>query len=364
MLSSAPTMPHIPLLCLSSSRTPRYRLDVLRALALPIHAALQYRYSADIVDSSLQQQLKQNALKGSEVLLAHVDLATERTDGPAHVTPVRKAVLQESQQLGNYFILRFQLWGYAVVDDIASFQKTLPVNGPHWEGHELKGLWCLAVQEHRGWAAKSHLDAFQEVTRALCVVKEFREQPFFIGVEGIFARNSDARIKATEEGDFVVGSGSDFEMRIFHFHPDHDHVQWQQKIATIELDATEPLISTVMNQKLAVDSPYDLKRILFKAGEVAGLAKFGTIVVRVVDDTKKELDPDPKQPELVVPLKIEPAWARTVFQIAGLSLLLFLQQYVSASATRNIGVVRAAVLVVLAIATAAVAVFAIKPPPK
>jgi hypothetical protein len=60
------------LLCVGSGLTPRYRLNTLQALALPLGARIQFRYLSSLIPDGLQKKLEGRNL-------------TKRCHGPARV---------------------------------------------------------------------------------------------------------------------------------------------------------------------------------------------------------------------------------------------------------------------------------------
>ena len=61
------------LLCLSSGATQRYRQDILRAIAQPAGAVMQFRYSLDLIAESLKQLIAENKLTNERLCIAYLD---------------------------------------------------------------------------------------------------------------------------------------------------------------------------------------------------------------------------------------------------------------------------------------------------
>lgn len=349
------------LLCLSSGLTLRYRQDILRALALPLSSRVQFRYSDDIVDASLAPDLERDAISGSVALLAHVecDESSHPAEGPCFVTPCRRAVLISSKRVGKYFVLVFQLGGYAVAEDIDAFQLCLPEGRPRWREGSLGGQWCLRTT-HTGWKQTFGLAGFQDVAIRLSDQADFVTQPFFLAVEGIFQRGRDASIEPSSDGDIVLPAGQHFALRLFHFAPKSDHSRSTEPTGQITVAAASPL-EAVTSATLPIDSPYDLKSFAFRTIDRVAVAQSGALVIRA------ECLPGSAhvvclQPELHLSVRIEPSLAKALGQTAVLTLLLFVQQFVTANSKEAVSAGTAVTLFVLALLTACFAVFALKKP--
>lgn len=372
MLSCRVSRRPTDLLCLSSGLTVRYRQDILRAIALPHRSHVQFRYSADIVEDGLASDLQNNAICGAIAMLAHVDCSdsSKVENGLCFVTPCRRAVLVSSRRIGDYFVLVFQLWGYAVAADVSVLQQGLPSARPHWSGGGLKGRWCLR-STHRGWEQHSGLEGFQQVARLLSTRPDFAGQPFFLAVEGIFARalaiegilarGSDGAIEPTADGEVVLAAGKHFDLRLFHFRPDAEHSTATETTGSIAITLASPL-EPVTSTSLAVDSPYDLKSFAFRTLDRVTTAQSAAVVLRVENQGASGANSDPSQPELYLPVRVDPSIAKAVGQVAVLTLLLFVQQFVTASSKGAVSANVAVTLFVLALLTAAFAVFALKRP--
>ena len=134
------------LLCLSSSLLPRYRHDILRAIAAPPGAYLQFRYSEDIVDSSLLGSLELNKLVGIQILIAYVDCS--RQEGKAAVVPCRVGELVKSHRVASFFILQFHLTDFLFAPQLEEFNENLGENTPHWITDEGLNMWTIDGKDY------------------------------------------------------------------------------------------------------------------------------------------------------------------------------------------------------------------------
>jgi hypothetical protein len=350
------------LLCLSSGLTVRYRQDILRALALPFQAHVQFRYSRDIVDASLTDGLQRDAMAGSVALLAHVDCveSSKRDDGSCFITPCRRAVLTSSRRIGDYYVLVFRLWGYATSSDLEGFQRTIPNERPRWNGGSLSGLWCLPTIHGQGWQQTFGLEGFQHVARDMHRRRDFADQQFFFAVEGISQRGDPHVVSPKSQGETMLPAGKHFDLRVFHFAPTAEHTKSSDATGAIRVDLTSPL-EAVTSATLMIDSPYDLKSFAFRTSDKVAATQSAAIVLRATKGSDgKEVDPS--QPEVHLPVRVEMSIAKSMVQIGVLTVLLFLQQYVTASSRGLVSVSVTVMLFLLALLTAGFAVLALKRP--
>lgn len=349
------------LLCLSSGLTPQYRLDILRSLALPLGTYVQFRYGEDIIAKSLRTPLARNEMCGAKALLAHVDcnLAARQSDGLCRITPCRYSVLVNSRKLGSFYFLQFRVEEFAYWGDSASSQREICGDRPFWTtANELAGLWCLELEiSEQAWLKEKQLEGWQNVIKLLKKSEDFAKEPFFFAVEGLYLRGEEHPCEAVD-GEFVLRSERDYVIRIFHFHPDADKIKMTVGAGVINVDVSQPQIEAVTSPTLPVASPYDLKSFHFRTA-ASPASKFGFVVVRCAQDSG---EPNISQPELFIPIKVKLAWLRTTILIFTIAALLFVQQYLSVQAKGAVSEGIVVALVVLALATAVVAVLGLKKP--
>lgn len=354
-------MSTLRLLCLSSGLNDRYRHDVLRAIALPYRSRIQYRYSSDIVEPSIQAALGGNRLRGAAALLAHVDASAAGEVGePLVVTPARRAVLVSSRQIGDYFILVFELWGYVVTEDANGFQATLPDGRPVWAGASAKGFWCAPYEHSQKWEEEFGLEGFQRVARSLKQRADFATQSFFFAIEKLSERGNCLALEPNANGEIILKAGRHFDLRLFHFDPSGDHKALGAAKESISVTLTKPLLESVTQGVIDVDSPYDLKSFLFRTTTLHLANQAGAIVITTID--KQTQQATRIQPELHLPVDVRMPVGRMIVVSAMLAVLLFAQQYIAATAKGPISVATVLVLFGLAVITAGFAIFGLKRP--
>jgi hypothetical protein len=349
------------LLCLSSGLTPQYRLDILRLLALPTGTDIPFRYGDVLIQEGLRTAFASNDLKGSRVLLAHVDCdaSARPADGKCIITPCRHAILVNSTKVGAFFFLQFRLEEFAPCTDTASFQNQIVGDRPHWNAAgEIEGNWCFesSVGE-QACRRLGTLDSWQEVIRGLWTRKDFAQEPFFFAVDGLYVRGKSDRL-VPKQGEFVLDSERNYSFRVFHFHPDGDKHAMPQSAGLLKIEVATPHLETVTTPTLPVDSPYDLKTFHLRTGR-AVKEESAWIVARIEHKGGGAVE---SQPELFLPLKVEPARFKAIGFVILVAALIFAQQLLSATAKGPINLGTTIALVILALGTAVLVVFGIKKP--
>lgn len=249
------------LLCLSSGAKPRYRQDILRALALPQGAVLRFRYDAGYVAESLKEPLAQNKLADQAVCLAYLD-SSEQGKEP-EIVPCRVAKLTSSKPVGEFFILELEVGDFSIAKDIGEFNRqvrTLAGSLPAWRDGKLVGKFCEKLSSPpSSVVSSSGVGEWQGLCRTLADHNDFKAEPFFYRVEGLFPAGSNESLPL-KQATWEVEAGRLYDLRVVHYSGrgvdggvSKDEPSW----VTVESD--EKAISFVSNRLLAVDSRYDEK---------------------------------------------------------------------------------------------------------
>lgn len=199
----------VNLLCLSSGLAPQYRLDILRLLAMPRGATIQFRYGQDILPDGLRPLLAKNEIVGARVLLAYLDCSSSarRSDGTCPIMPCRHASLVGSKSTGTRYFLELRLEEFAPCSDLDGLQKSVAGNRPHWSAvesgkHEVPvGHWCLESPAGEQACAKSaEISAWETIVTQLKEVEAFQDEQLFFAVEGLTAQEIKHRHRPSRLG--------------------------------------------------------------------------------------------------------------------------------------------------------------------
>ena len=349
------------LVCLSSGATAQYRLDILRVMALPEGAEIQFRYDIELVDAAVRAGLGQDKLHGSSVLLAYLDLS-ESSDVPgvrlAH--PCRIGKLIDSEKLGQFVILRFRLGEFSACADIGSFRAQLASKSPQAKDGDLRGFWVFQDDFDKFCKRSTDMTVWQTIMSNLGQSSDFASEDFFFRVMGLYRRGVKNAIKPWD-GEYKLNSSSEYEWRVFHFHPQSDDHKLKSSSTVIEVASASEDIKPVTTPTLAINSSYDLKSFHFRTNPMT-VTTYSAFTVKFEDTGQVEGDATAlsKFPELYLPVKIVTSWIRSIASVVFLTVLLFGQQYISASSKGDVHLETAAALLTLAFLTALLVVYGLK----
>lgn len=331
-------------------------------MALPEGTEIQFRYDGDLIDANVRPSLGQDKRHDAAVLLAYLDLTQSVTvPGPRVVHPCRHAKLIASEMLGQFYILRFRLEAFCHCPSLDSFRKQMASKGPQARDGKLQGHWVFEDDFAKNCVASNDMAVWQASMKDLAATADYASEPFFFRVMGLYRRGSDRDLKP-RNGEYRLASGSEYEWRIFHFHPESDAHKASTVSTVIQVSSASEEIKPVTSPELAIDSSYDLKSFHFRTNTVT--------VTEYTSFTTKFHDVTPGatnglgliHPELFLPLKVVPSWWRGILSVLVLTALLFGQQYLSATSKGGIPHHTSYVLLGLAFLTAVIAVYALKKP--
>lgn len=317
------------LLCVGSGLAPRYRLNTLLALAMPDGARIQFRYASSLIPDALQKKLEGKSLNGASVLVGYVDCtnAGRRSDNRCAILPYRFAELVVSRKVGSVFILQLQMGDFAIASDLESFQQSLTGDVPAWGTDEkLRGAWCYELPaDFNAVRRTDSLEDWQGIVKQIRQREDFSQVAYFCTIEGIFKRKTDERV-FPENGEYVLGSNQDYELRIFHYDPDSDAHTGYKQTRWLRLRVVAPWLHLQTSPLLAIDSPYDLKTVHLISGSTVR-QQYSSIVLKDEGiDAENNPVRDEQSLELHLPVRIKGAiWKTTLYGLI-LGALLAAQQ--------------------------------------
>lgn len=252
-------------ICLSSAARPEYARDILRVLAMPAGAQLQFRYERSLIAAGIDQKLETNPeeLRGKECLICFIDQSDRAKE--LEIIPCRLASLESARLHGTTSSLTFVLGEFAYAPDLPTFSielanaaaNTLPrwgsgeyPEGKYWLDITLNANDLRQLQYTSGhWVDK--LGTWEKIVGQIMSRKGFEQEPVFFTMDGI-RRIRDAQAGKFENGILPLNPGSDYEFRIYHY-VSRSTFQPSQLSLTISGKGLEPISSTA----LMIESEYD-----------------------------------------------------------------------------------------------------------
>jgi hypothetical protein len=352
------------LVCLSSGSEVQYRLDILRVMAMPEGAEIQFRYDTDLIDPTILTGLADDTLHKSPVLLAYLDLtAPIATPGGRAVQPCRHAVLINSEQLGKYVVLRFRLGAFSDCADIVALRALLAPKSPRSKDGKYEGFWVFENDFGKACLKSNEMALWQSLMKDLAGSADFASEDFFFRVMGLYRRGEDEAMSPSK-GEYELKASTEYEWKVFHFHPESDAHKLMCVSTVIKVASASEDIKAVTSPLLAIDSSYDLKSFHFRT-DATTATTYAAFTVKFEDATAVQGTQSAvpsTHPELFLPVRIVPSSLWAAFSVVVLTALLFGQQYISAISKGGIPHHTSIVLLVLAFITALFAVYALKKP--
>lgn len=260
------------LICLSSGFRPRYRQDVLRALALPIGTQLQFRYELDpLVSEGVKQKIQQGTLLNEEVVIAYADRSTPPEGGTGFIEliPVRRATIASAVAPGKTASLVFILGKVAYASDIRAFNNEIAnLSGnalARWEDGQVRGYFCAELNAHPTTMIDiEDLGQWEEVVTQLSQHKDFDSEETFFTVFGLLTEDELKAMSATLRHvpwPDMLPANAERELAIYQYHPQKSPTDLFLSVRTGgDLTVESP-------SRIRLDSRYDLKRIRIKSGD-------------------------------------------------------------------------------------------------
>jgi hypothetical protein len=251
--------------CLSSAARPEYARDILRALAMPAGAQLQFRYERSLIAASIDLKLESSPeeFREKECLICFID-QSDRAKEP-EIIPCRLASLVSARLHGTTCSLTFMLGEFAYAPDLPTFRNELANVAantlPRWGTREYpEGKYWLDITQNASdlrqiqytsghWINK--LGTWEKIVGQIMNRKGFEQEPVFFTMDGI-RRIRDNQEWKFENGVLPLNPGSDYESRIYHYVV-RPTFQPSQLCVTIAGKGIEPISGMV----LPIESEYD-----------------------------------------------------------------------------------------------------------
>jgi hypothetical protein len=248
-------------LCLSSGASKQYKDDIVRAMAMPSGARLQFRYRAQWVADRIKTRIAAGDTPPDTAIIGYIDQATKGT--PPTLVPCRAATVVDPKAHGSTYSLQLELGLYCHAKDIARFNAEVCAavgrHLPAWDaaGH-ITGFYWLEIDMPTSVSASHDLAIWEEIVQQLTARPDFADAMPFYTIPALRCV-SDARAIAARDGMFDIRAPSDYAIDLYHFDP--------RKVADdrLVLDTASPYVEFVNAPVIHRASRYDLNTVRFNA---------------------------------------------------------------------------------------------------
>ena len=252
-------------ICLSSGATSRYRRDIVRAIAMPKGARLQFRYRLTYVADAVKQKIRDGTYANTRVLIAYLDQSNR--DQPPILVPCRFATIIAAQMHGSTTSLVFVLDEWAYSENIDAFNSqarslsggVLPERRSPEDEHAVGSFWFeIGDDALSNVISTDELGHWEKIVTQLSDHEDFKNESCFYVIRGLYSAGENKSIPM-QCGRFQLKASTEYEMRIYHFLP-----RKGEKLVMLRIEAGLPLMALTTNSSLRIDSEYDMKRVRFR----------------------------------------------------------------------------------------------------
>jgi len=288
------------LVLLSSGVQPRYADDIVRILALPRGGQLQFRYDVRLLSPWVLEKLPREGLAGAQALVCF--LASSGPSSPRQIVPVRLATVVRAELIGSSCVFTLEANFYvpplgdlqirnAVVARERDKLPLAPTSDPEGEGYfaffASLDWWSLRREE---------AEAFEATARALAVHSPFDgEGTLFYSVHRLAKVATTSwfgtwpRPLRPSAGVYCLASRRRYQVEIYSFAPGRLGPDTHLRV-----ESEDEFIHFVTPRSIAVDSRYDVKRIVFST-DAEVLARAGGMRVYLTHGNAEAKDADVRQ---------------------------------------------------------------------
>jgi hypothetical protein len=284
------------LILLSSGATRRYRDDIVRALALPTGAELQFRYDRSYVDGSLLAEIDANKLQEEQAIVVY--LATDKDQLQTGYVPCRFVTVVGAEAVGSSYIVRLRIGSFVADCGDTKLRADLSPDEdallPKWKsttgaGAILEGKFFFRTRSGLSGIPTDSLTAFESTATALSRYKDFAgaQSTVFYSIRRLVSgqRNiglSERSVTSMVNGTYSLSSGQQYEMEIYCFLPPGA----ETKSATLHISSDVEAVLLPLGNTRGIDSRYDLKRFPLRVERQVGNVSAGLHVY--MTDTENE----------------------------------------------------------------------------
>ena len=188
--------------CLSSGAKPRYRQDILRAIAMPRGALLQFRYGLELVAENIQARIRNETTGGERVLIAYLD-QSDRTKPPEFV-PCRFAKMVAARIHGSTTSLTFELDSFAYVEDVEGFNShlrnvcrdNLPFRQTANDEYAQGAFWFeVPAEAVNNVIPTCDLQNWESIIKQLVRHQDFARENCFYTIEGLYDVSANTKLE-------------------------------------------------------------------------------------------------------------------------------------------------------------------------
>jgi hypothetical protein len=285
---------------LSSDYSPRYKQDILRCLASPVNASVQFRYDKVHVSDDVLNELIAGRCVGPALVCS---VATKGV-GALVLVPVRLVEIISARVHGSTTSLMFRTKEILNADAAVftgEMDRLSKGESPRKKSEEAtpEGRYFFEIERSPECLKKgSDLVLWEKTVTQLREQLAYKDEPFFLAVVGIQKQMETLDTTQLHPLPNSLSSGENFDIMVYHFQPRSG----QRPNSKLEL-SVGPDIEIVVPPDTAVDSRYDLKLWNCRTKADSQTSQRSWFRIRVADGW-----------ELDIPISISGSWVKWVLR--------------------------------------------------
>ncbi len=261
---------------LSSAYRPRYREDILRCLAAPIGAKIQFRYDLKWV----HQEIKDDPHSASgEGLVCFVD---NDATGTLPMTPVRLVNILDVQRHGSTLSLTFAVgdFAFAPANDftrqLASHAGKLSPSKD--DAGSITGCYFFRIGTPvANLKRASDLAIWEQTVDLVSQYPKFGTEEFFWAIIGVTKKGDETSFDRFRRLPTELDSNSVYDVALYHYSPKDMRSETRYCLSLRSGSA----LTAVTDESVVVDSRYDLKHFLVRTESPLWSSDIGWLVIGV-----------------------------------------------------------------------------------
>jgi hypothetical protein len=291
---------------LSSAYRPRYREDILRCLAAPIGATIQFRYDLKWV----HQEIKDDTGNVSgEGLVCFVD---NDATGTLPIIPVRLVSISDVQRHGSTLSLTFTVgdFAFATANDFARQLASHAENlSPHKdETGSISGYYFFEIGTPMTNLTRANdLATWEQIVNLLSQYPKFGTEEFFWAIIGVTKKGDETSFDRFLRLPAELDANSVYDVAMYHYSPKDMRSETRYCLSLRSGGA----LKAVADESVVVDSRYDLKHFLVRTESPLWSSDIGWLVIGVPGNWAVDLN-----------LKVKAAWVKSLGLVAVGGVLL------------------------------------------
>ena len=313
---------------LSSAARRQYAEDIIRVLALPRGARLQFRYHHDLTTDSIRNAMQAGTLVGSDCLVSFLH-SSDKGVSP-ELIPCRSGKIIRAGSFGPFIVIVFAVEDFVFSEDWENFtsklRATQPDIVPSWVSQsgklELHGKFIFVAPVIKKTISQGYdLGVFAKTVAVLSNHYPFNEEkgahlnPFFhVSIFNQRSRISERDFSEAalhdsirlKDGRLLFQSKGSYLIRIHHYYPRSGryHEKYAKKLV-LDFDGLAPQHDDSI--EFRITSEYDVNEILF-ATIASPFRQFRNIAMSLENVTSGATDEGPYA-DIQLPVTTKPAIA-------------------------------------------------------